>query len=380
MDFALSEEQLALQQAVREFALRELKPGAARRDDTGEFPIEAIAEMRKMGLMGMVFPPEFGGKGLDYICYTVVVEELARVDAATAITLLAHNLCSNHINTFATEEQKSKYLAPLASGEKLGAWALTEPEAGSDAGGIRTKARRDNGSWILNGNKFFITNGSRADTLVVMASTDTSKGSKGISAFIVDGDSPGLRKGKNLDKLGYRASDTVALFLDNVRVPGENLLGEPGTGFAGAMDVLDAGRVGLAAMAVGIARGCMEESVAYARKREAFGRPIADFQAIQWMIADMATETGAARLLVRQAARLKDEGKPFTLEAAMAKLFSSETAMKAALKAVQIHGGHGYIKSHPVERYLREAKLCEIGEGTSEIQRMVIAREILENS
>ncbi|HET6418805.1 MAG TPA: acyl-CoA dehydrogenase family protein, partial [Geobacteraceae bacterium] len=376
MDFALSEEQLALQQAVREFALRELKPGAARRDDTGEFPIEAIAEMRKMGLMGMVFPPEFGGKGLDYICYTVVVEELARVDAATAITLLAHNLCSNHINTFATEEQKSKYLAPLASGEKLGAWALTEPEAGSDAGGIRTKARRDNGSWILNGNKFFITNGSRADTLVVMASTDTSKGSKGISAFIVDGDSPGLRKGKNLDKLGYRASDTVALFLDNVRVPGENLLGEPGTGFAGAMDVLDAGRVGLAAMAVGIARGCMEESVAYARKREAFGRPIADFQAIQWMIADMATETGAARLLVRQAARLKDEGKPFTLEAAMAKLFSSETAMKAALKAVQIHGGHGYIKSHPVERYLREAKLCEIGEGTSEIQRMVIAREI----
>ena len=309
-----------------------------------------------------------------------VVEELARVDAAAAITLLAHNLCSNHIFSYASMELKKKYLAPLAAGEKLGAWALTEPEAGSDAGGIRTTARPDNGAWILNGNKFFITNGSRADTLVVMASTDSSRGSKGITAFIEDGNAPGLRKGKNLDKLGFRASDTVALFLDNVRIPGENLLGGVNMGFVEAMGVLDAGRVGLAAMAVGIARGCLEESIAYARKRHAFGQPIADFQAIQWMLADMATEVDAARLLVRRAARLRDEGKPFTLEASMAKLFSSETAMKAALKAVQIHGGHGYIKSHPVERYLREAKLCEIGEGTSEIQRMVIAREILENT
>ncbi len=380
MDFALSEEQLSLQKTVREFALRELKPGAAKRDETGEFPGEAVAKLQKMGLMGMVFSKEFGGMDLDYVSYTIVVEELSRVDAATAITFLAHNLCSNHINSFASTEQKVKYLTPLAAGEKLGAWALTEPEAGSDAGGIRAQARPDNGYWIINGKKFFITNGSRADTLVVMASTDTSKGSKGISAFIVDSNSPGLRKGKNLDKLGFRASDTVALFLDNVRVPGENLLGELHTGFVEAMGVLDAGRIGLAAMAVGIARGCLEESIAYARNRQAFGQPIAGFQAIQWMIADMTTEISAARLLVRQAARHKDEGKPFTLEAAMAKLFSSETAMKAALKAVQIHGGHGYIKSHSVERYLREAKLCEIGEGTSEIQRMVIAREILENS
>ncbi len=377
MDFALTDEQLSLQQTVREFALGELKPGAARRDDTGEFPVEAVAKMQKMGLMGMVYPTEFGGRGLDYISYTIAVEELARIDAATAITLLAHNLCSNHINTHASTEQKIRYLAPLASGEKLGAWALTEPDAGSDAGGIRTEARPDNDGWILNGNKFFITNGSRAEILVVMASTDKSRGSSGISAFIVDADSPGLRKGKNLDKLGFCSSDTVALFLDNVRVPGENLIGEMNTGFVEAMGILDAGRIGLAAMAVGIARGCLEESIAYARKRRAFGQSIAGFQAIQWMIADMATEICAARLLLRQAARLKDEGKPYTLEASMAKLFSSETAVKAALKAVQIHGGHGYIKSHPVERYLREAKLCEIGEGTSEIQRMVIAREIL---
>lgn len=380
MDFALAEKQLALQQTAREFAQRELKPGAARRDDTGEFPSEALAKMGEMGFMGLAYPVELGGKGLDHVGYTIVVEELARVDAATAITLLAHNLCSFHIFSFASTEQKIKYLTPLASGKKLGAWALTEPEAGSDAGGIRTEARRDNGGWILNGNKFFITNGSRADTVVVMASTDKSAGSKGISAFIVEGNSPGLRKGKNLDKLGFRASDTVALFLENVRVPAENVLGELNTGFVEAMGVLDAGRIGLAAMAVGIARGCLEESIAYAQKRQAFGQPIAGFQAVQWMLADMATEIAAARLLVRRAATLKDEGKPFTTEAAMAKLFSSETAVRASLKAVQIHGGHGYIKSHPVERYLREAKLCEIGEGTSEIQRMVIAREILEHS
>lgn len=380
MDFALSEEQMLLRKTVREFAAKELKPGVARRDAKEEFPLEAVKKLQRMGIMGMVFPPDFGGKGLDYISYTVVVEELARVDAATAITLLAHMLCSNHIFSFASNEQKGKYLSPLASGEKLGAWALTEPEAGSDAGGLRTTASPDNGGWILNGNKFFITNGSRADTLVVMASTDSSKGSKGISAFIVEGNAPGLRKGKNLDKLGFRASDTVALFLEDVRVPGENLLGEVNAGFVEAMGVLDAGRIGLAAMAVGIARGCLEESIAYSRKRHAFGQPIADFQAIQWMLADMATEIDAARLLIRQAAMLKDEGKPYTLEASMAKLFASETVVRAALKAVQIHGGYGYIKSHPVERYLREAKLCEIGEGTSEIQRMVIAREILENT
>jgi alkylation response protein AidB-like acyl-CoA dehydrogenase len=377
MDGELTREQISLQQEVREFARRELKPGVSKRDETGEFPTAALEKLQRMGLMGSLFPVESGGKGLDYTSYTVVVEELARIDAATAITLLAHTLCSNHIFSCGTPEQKRKYLVPLASGEKLGAWALTEPEAGSDAGAIRTVARPDNGGWILNGNKFFITNGSRADTLVVMASTDSSRGSKGISAFIVEGNAAGLKKGQNLDKLGFRASNTVALFLENVRVPGENLLGNLHEGFSGTMGVLDEGRIGLAAMAVGIGRGCLEESIAYSRKRQAFGQPIGDFQAIQWMLADMATEIEAARLLVRKAARLREQGKRFKLEASMAKLFSSEAVVRAALKAVQIHGGYGYIKAHPVERYLREAKLCEIGEGTSEIQRMVIARELL---
>lgn len=378
MDFELSEQQLSLQQEVREFALRELKPGVTRRDDSGEFPAEAIGKLQRLGLMGTVFPRELGGKGLDCISYTVVVEELARIDAAAAITLLAHTLCCNHIFTRGTPGQKSRYLAPLASGEKLGAWALTEPEAGSDAAGIRTTARPDSDGWVLSGNKFFITNGSRADTLVVMACTDSSRGSKGISAFIVEGDVPGLKRGQNLDKLGFRSSDTVALFLDNVRVPAENLLGELHEGFSGAMGVLDEGRIGLAAMAVGIGRGCLEESIGYARKRHAFGQAIAGFQAIQGMLSDMATEIDAARLLTRRAARLRDEGKRFKLEASMAKLFASETVVRAALKGVQIHGGYGYIKAHPVERYLRESKLCEIGEGTSEIQRMVIARELLQ--
>ncbi len=379
MDFALSGEQIALQKVVREFAKQELAPGVAQRDATGEFPGEAVKKMQKMGLMGMVFPLEYGGKGLDYVSYAVVVEELARVDAAAAITLLAHMLCANHIFSFGSAEQKKRYLTPLATGEKLGAWALTEPEAGSDAGGIRTQARPDRGGWALKGNKFFITNGSRAGTVVVIASTDSSKGAKGLSAFIVEEGTPGLRKGKNLDKLGFRSSDTVALFLEDVRVPQDNLLGAMNTGFTEAMEVLDAGRIGMAAMAVGIARGCLEDSIPYARKRRAFGRPIADFQAVQWMLADMATEIDAARLLVCRAAKLKDEGKRFTREASMAKLFSAETAVRAALKAVQVHGGYGYLKAHSVERYLREAKLCEIGEGTSEIQRMVIARELLMN-
>lgn len=379
MDFELTGEQRNLQREIREFALGELKPGVAKRDETGEFPAAAIDKLRQMGLMGCAFPVESGGKGLDCTSYTVVVEELARIDAAVAITLLAHTLCANHIFRCGTPEQKRKYLVPLASGEKLGAWALTEPEAGSDAGGIRTVARPDKGGWILNGNKFFITNGSRADTLVVMASTDSSRGSKGISAFIVEGNAAGLKKGRNLDKLGFRSSDTVALFLENVRVPGENLLGELNEGFSGTMAVLDEGRIGLAAMAVGIGRGCLEESSAYSRKRQAFGQAIGEFQAIQWMLADMATEIEAARLLVRKAARLREQGKRFKLEASMAKLFSAEAVVRAALKAVQIHGGYGYLKAHPVERYLREAKLCEIGEGTSEIQRMVIARELLKN-
>ena len=377
MDFELTEEQRSLRQTIREYAAAELKPGAARRDETGEFPWPAVNRLRQMGLFGLAFPSAYGGGGRDFVSYAIAVEELARVDASVTITLLAHTLCASHINAFGSEDQKRIHLVPLVTGEKLGAWALSEPEAGSDAGGIRTAALEDDGGWRLNGNKYFITNGSLADTLVVMASTDPSRMGKGISAFIVTGNTTGLNKGKNLDKLGFRSSDTVGLMLKDVRLPEESLIGELHQGFIQAMAVLDEGRIGVAAMAVGIGRGCLEESLAYARKRHAFGHPIADFQAIQWMLADMATELDAARLLVWRAARMKDAGKGFTREASMAKLYASEAAMRAALKAVQLHGGSGYTKVHPVERYLREAKLCEIGEGTSEIQRMIIARELL---
>jgi alkylation response protein AidB-like acyl-CoA dehydrogenase len=379
MDFALTEEQTAIRQAVREFVDKELKPGAARRDATGEFPRQAITGIGEMGLMGIIFPPEYGGRGGNFIDYAIVVEELARVDASVAITLLAHTLCANHIFTYGSEEQKQKYLLPLTKGEKLGAWALTEPWGGSDAGAIRTEARQEEGGWRLNGNKFFITNGSLADIFVIMASTDTSLRSRGISAFIVEANITGLQKGKNLDKLGFRSSDTVRLMLKDLRVAEGNLLGKLNQGFVQAMEVLNSGRIGLAAMAVGIGRGCLEESISYAGKREAFGRPISDFQAIQWMLADMATELDAARLLVFRAAKLKDAGVLFAKEAAMAKLYASEATMRAALKGVQIHGGYGYTRAFPVERFLREAKLCEIGEGTSEVQRMIIARELLKS-
>jgi len=379
MDFTLTDEQKTLRRRVRDFAVEELKPGAARRDETGEFPMQAVTRMGEMGLMGIAFPKEYGGGGGDFIDYAIVVEELARVDASVAVTLLAHTLCANHIFICGSEEQIRKYLVPLAKGEKLGAWALTEPGAGSGAGAMRTVATPVERGWRLNGNKFFITNGSRADTLVIMASTDPSQGSRGISAFIVSDDAPGLNKGKNLDKLGFKSSDTAGLMLKDVPTPGENLLGKEGHGFVQAMEALDGGRIGMAAMAVGIGRGCLEESIAYAGKRKAFGHPIGDFQAIQWMIADMATELDAARLLVYRAAQLKNAGEMFAREASMAKLFASEAAMRAALKAVQIHGGYGYTRAFPVERYMREAKLCEIGEGTSEIQRMIIARELLKD-
>ncbi len=380
MDLALATEQARLRQTAREFAEKELAPGAGRRDATGEFPGREVALMGEMGLMGLPLPREYGGGESGLTGYAIVVEELARCDASVAITLLAHTLCASHIFFFGSEKQKRDFLVPLARGEKLGAWALTEPGGGSDAGAMRSVARKDEGKWRLNGNKYFITNGSRADILVIMASIDPSMGKKGIGAFIVAGGTPGLQSGKNIDKLGFRASDTVALMLKGVCTPGANMLGRAGSGFAQAMDVLYSGRIGMAAMAVGIGRACLEASIAYAGKREAFGHPIGDFQAIQWMIADMATELDAARLLVSRAAQLKDAGQPFGREAAMAKLYASEAAMRAALKAVQIHGGHGYTRAFPVERYLREAKLCEIGEGTSEIQRMVIARELLKGS
>lgn len=378
MNFELSDEQKLFQLAIREFAEHELKPGAGQRDKSGEFPWTEIRKLQRMGLFGLIFPTQYGGGGRDFISYTVAVEELARADASVAITLLAHTLSAGHIAAFGSEQQKREFLAPLASGEKLGAWALTEPGAGSDAGSISTSAARDPDGWRLSGNKFFITNGSQAQTLVVMASSDPSKGAAGISAFVVDGETPGLTRGKNLEKLGFRSSDTVGLMLRDVRLSDQRLLGDENRGFSQAMQLLAAGRIGVATMAVGLTQACLDESIVYARKRQAFGHPIAEFQAIQWMLADMATELAAARLLTRRAAALKDQGLSYAQEASMAKLYASECATRSALKAIQIHGGYGYTRAFPVERYLREAKLCEIGEGTSEIQRMLIARELIQ--
>jgi alkylation response protein AidB-like acyl-CoA dehydrogenase len=377
MDADLTKEQRALRDTVREFAAAELKPGSGRRDEAGEFPGAEMEKLAERGLCGLIFPLAYGGGGRDFLSYAIAVEEIARADASVAITLLAHTLCAAQINAFGTPDQKERYLAPLARGEKLGAWALTEPGAGSDAGGIATRAEAGGDGWRLDGSKFFITNGGEADILVIMAVTDPSRGSKGISAFIVPGDAPGLQRGKNLEKLGFRSSNTVGLVLKGLSVPRGSLLGELHQGFIQAMENLEGGRIGVAAMAVGIGRACLEESLAYARKRHAFGHPIAEFQAIQTMLADMATELDAARLLVYRAARLKDAGERFGRAASMAKLYASEAATRAANKAVQIHGGYGYTRAFPVERYLREAKLCEIGEGTSEIQRMIISRDLL---
>jgi len=378
MEWELDQGQRALQQEVREFAEAELRPGAALRDAGAQFPAPEVQKLQDRGLFGLFFPRRYGGGGRDLVSYLTAVEELARVDASVTITLLAHTLCASHLNAFASPEQKERHLAPLLGGKGLGAWALSEPEAGSDAAGIRTAAHPDAGGWRLNGNKYFITNGSRAATLVVMAQTDPGCAGQGISAFIVPAGTPGLAAGKNLDKLGFRASDTVALVLKELRLPPESLIGAPNQGFSQAMQVLDLGRVGMAAMSVGIGRACLEASCDYLKKRRAFGHPLAEFQGLQWMLADMATELDAARLLVLRAARLRDAGREFSREASMAKLFASEAAVRAALKAVQMHGGYGYTKAFPVERYLREAKLCEIGEGTSEIQRLVIARELLQ--
>jgi len=377
IDFELGEEQKTLQRRVREFADLELAPGAAQRDASGEFPAQAVKKLQEMGLFGLPFPVRYGGGGRDFVSYVTLVEELARVDASVTITLLAHTLCASHLDAFASHEQKERFLAPLLSGGQLGAWALSEPEAGSDAAAIRSTAAAEADGWRLDGKKYFISNGSRAATLVLMARTGPAPGADGISAFIVPGEAQGLDKGKNLEKLGYRSSDTVALMLKNVRLPQDALIGKRNQGFSQAMQVLSAGRIGMAAMALGIGRACLEQSMEYLLRRSAFGHPIADFQALQWMVADMATELDAARLLTLRAARLKDRGEPFAREASMAKLYASETAMRAALKAVQMHGGNGYTRAYPVERYFREAKLCEIGEGSSEIQRLVIARSLL---
>ena len=378
MNFDLSEEQTLLQQTLREFAAREIAPGAAVRDETARFPIELIPKMAALGLLGINIPQNYGGAGLDAVSAAIIIEEIARVDGAIALIVASHNsLCAGHILNFGNQTQKKKYLSSLASGERLGAWALTEPSSGSDAAALRTSAVLDGDHWILNGEKQFITQGSTAGIYVIMASTNPGQGKRGISAFIVERDMPGLSVGKIENKLGVRASDTAALHLQELPVPKENLIGELNGAFADVKRILQVGRIGVGAMAVGVARGALEESLKYAEERKQFAKPIAEFEAIQWMLADMATEIDAARLLVQRAALLKDTGQPFLKAASQAKLYAAELAMRATTKAIQIHGGYGYLKDYPVERYFRDAKLCEIGEGTSEVQRMIIAREML---
>ncbi len=378
MNFDLTEEQKLLKQTIRDFAQTQITSGAAERDEAARFPTELIPQMAELGLFGIMIPQDYGGAGLDAVSAAIIVEELARVDAAIALIVASHNsLCAAHILNFGSEMQKQKYLPPLAHGEKLGAWALTEPGSGSDAAALKTRATLEGEYWLLAGEKQFTTQGSTAGVYVIMASTDPSEGKRGISAFIVERGTSGLSVGKVENKLGVRASDTAAVHLEDVRVPKENLLGQLNGSFYDVLKVLQGGRVGIGAMAVGIAQGALEESTKYAGMRKQFGKPIAEFEAVQWMLADMATEIDAARLLVYRAAQLKDRGMPFLKAASEAKLYAAETAMRATTKAIQIHGGYGYIKDYPVERYFRDAKICEIGEGTSEIQRMVIAKELL---
>jgi len=378
MDLALNDSQMALRDTVREFVAREVMSKAASWDEAETFPMETVAEVGKMGLLGMVVPEEYGGLGLDYVSIASILEELARGDGSLALTVESHNsLCAGHIVLAGTPEQKQRYLPDLASGKKLGAWCLTEPGSGSDASGMRTRAIRDGNHWVINGTKMFITQGSVAGTYVVLASTDPAKKQRGITAFIVERGTPGLSSGKHIRKLGMRSSDTAEVILEDVRVPDENRLGEVNNGFIDTLKVLDKGRVAIAGLAVGIARAALEDAVRYAQERVQFGKPIAQFQAIQFMLADMAVEVDAARLLTWRAAWLHDSGQPFSKEAAMAKLYSGQVAVRASLNAIQIHGGYGYTRDFPVERYLRDAKLCEIGEGTSEIQRLVIARHLL---
>jgi alkylation response protein AidB-like acyl-CoA dehydrogenase len=378
MEFELSEEQALLRKTVREFAEKELGPHSREWDEKQEFPREVFGKLGELGLMGVCWPAEYGGAGLTTADWALVVEELSRVDAGVALSLAAHHsLSSAHIFLAGNEEQKRRFLTPLARGEKVGCWGLTEPGSGSDAGGMRTTAARDGDHWVLNGSKTFITNGRIADTAVVMAVTNRSAGKKGISAFVIERGTPGFKAGKKEDKLGVRSSDTSELVFEDCRVPNANLVGCEGMGFVDTLKILDKGRIGIAAFSVGIAQAALDAALRYAAERKQFGHPIADFQAIQIKIAEMATRVDAARLLTWRAAALADAGRTHTAEASMAKLFASEASVEIALEAIQIHGGYGYLKEYPVERYLRDAKLGTIGEGTSEVQRMVIARELL---
>ena len=384
MDFSLSDEQKQLQRTVRDFAQTEIAPHVMEWDEASRFPSELIPKLAELGLLGIIFPENYGGAGLGYIEYAIAIEELARVDGSVALIVAAHNsLCTNHIYKFGTEAQRQKYVVPLAQGKKLGCWSLTEPEAGSDAGGTRTIATRKGAGWVLNGAKTFTTNGHYADICVAMAVTDREKGRHGISAFIIEKGTPGFRPGKKENKLGMRASDTSEVVFSDCFVPEENLLGKQGDGFVNSLQVLDGGRISIAALALGMAQGACGAATKYAQERKQFGKPIAEFEGIQFKLADMVTEISAAEMLVYHAAWLADKsnanggGIRFTRESSMAKLYASEAAVRVANEAVQVFGGYGFIKDYPAEKFYRDVKLCTIGEGTSEIQRLVIARHIL---
>ncbi len=378
MRFEYSDEQRLIRDTAREFAMRELRPHARAWDAEGTFPSALIPKLAGLGLLGMIIPHEYGGSGLDTVSMALAIEAIAWGDGGMALTIASHNsLCSGHIVLAGTDAQKRTYLPRLASGQALGAWGLTEPGSGSDAAALATRAVRRGARWVLNGTKAFVTQGSLAGVYVIMARTDPEAGSRGISAFLVERGTPGLRVGKHEDKLGVRSSDTAEVILEECEVSPDAMLGAPGEGYRDALDVLEGGRIGIGAMALGLGRAALEASIAYASERRAFGRPIAEFQAIQWMLADMVTELDAAELLVMEAASRAAAGVPYRQHSSMAKLYASEAAARAAARAVQIHGGYGLIKGYVVERIYRDVKLCEIGEGTSEVQRMLIAREVL---
>ncbi len=378
MNFQLTEEHTMVRGMVRDFVEKEVAPRAEEIDEKDEFPRDIFHRMGELGLLGLPFPEEYGGCGGDFVSLVIALEEIARASGSVAIILDAHtSLCCEPLFLFGTEGQKRNYLIPLARGEKIGAFGLTEPGAGSDAGATRTHAVRDGDEWVINGQKIFITNGSVADVVVITAKTDPERGTRGISAFIVEKGTPGFQLGRDEKKMGLKGSVTSQLFFENCRLPVDNLLGEENAGFRQFLITLDAGRVAIAAMAVGLAHGAFERAVAYAKERVQFGRPIAGFQAIQWMIADMTTQIEAARLLVYRAAWLKDQGLPFAKQAAVAKLFATEMSERVCRDAIQIHGGYGYMQEYAVERMYRDQRLCAIGEGTNEIQRLVIARHVL---
>jgi alkylation response protein AidB-like acyl-CoA dehydrogenase len=381
MDFQLDDAHRQIQQMVRDFCEEEVKPHARKWDETGEFPFETVRKLGELGLMGITVPEEYGGSGLDMLAVAVIIEEIARYDGSLALTVASHNgLGTSQIRHFGTEAQRQRWVPPLARGEKLAAWGLTEPGSGSDAAGLLSTAVRKGDGWILNGSKMFITQGSVGHTFVVLARTSPGKAQKGITAFVLEKEMKGFSQRAIHGKLGMRSSDTAELHMEDVEVPDENRIGAVDHGFLDTLSILDRGRITIGALAVGLGRGAVEEARAYAKERKAFGKPIAEFQAIAFALADMATEVDAARLLVWRSAALADAKEPFGREASMGKLFSSEAAMRATNKAVQILGGYGYTREFPVERYFRDAKLCEIGEGTSEIQRMVIARSILRDA